>query len=314
MKFIVLAIIILAVFTNSSFADGEHAEAKLTLRVVNEQGLAIENANSGVTFNKMLWWDSKVIPVEGITDSHGNFTASNNTSREVHYGADKVGYYESNYKYRFENIKGGRWEPWNPEVTVVMRKKENPVPMYARDTQIPLPLVIPALGKEIGFDLIEYDWVPPFGKGKMSDFIFKADRKYINDRNFEATVTISFPNQFDGILQYREDRRYGSIFKLPRFSPENGYLPKITIKKTMTPKGLLETKDESMNYFFRVRSEEKDGKLIRAMYGKIHGDFRIDPRGNDTSVILFTYYLNPDYTRNMEFGRNLFKGLNVGMD
>lgn len=317
MKSITFAIIAtMIVLANVSFADEEHAEAKLTLRVVNEQGLPVENANSGVTFTKILWWDSKSIPVEGITDENGIFSASNNTSREVHYGADKEGYYESNYKYRFRNIKDGRWEPWNPEVMVVLRKKENPVPMYARNTQyFSKYMIIPVLGKEVGFDLIEYDWMPPYGKGKTMDFILKAERTYVNDRDFDSTLTITFANAFDGIQLHREDRRHGSIFKLPRFAPESGYTSKLVVRKTMVPKkGLINNSDENNNYFFRIRSEEKDGKLVRAMYGKIHGDIDIDPRGNDSVVIVMKYYLNPDCTRNMEFGRNLFKGLNIGMD
>jgi len=60
------------------------------------------------------------------------------------------------------------------------------------------------------------------------------------------------------------------------------------------------------NYFFRVRSEERNGKLIRAMYGKIQGEMKVQPGYEHTAAIFMTYYLNPDYTRNMEFKENLF--------
>lgn len=203
---------------------------------------------------------------------------------------------------------------------VVLRKKENPVPMYAMNTRLPPNsppkyMIVPVVEKKVGFDLIEYDWMPPYGKGKRTDFIIEAVRTYTNDRDFDSTLTITFPNLFDGIQLYKEDRTNGSIFKLPRFAPVTGYSSKLVVKKTLIPKkGVINDSDNTNNYFFRVRSEEKDGKLIRAMYGKIHGDIEIDPRGNDTLVIIIKYFLNPDYTRNMEFGENLFMGLNIGTD
>ncbi len=50
---------------------------------------------------------------------------------------------------------------------------------------------------------------------------------------------------------------------------------------------------------------------MRAMYGKIQGDIIFDPRGSKTTGIVFKYYLNPDFTTNLEFDpkRNLFENL-----
>jgi hypothetical protein len=44
------------------------------------------------------------------------------------------------------------------------------------------------------------------------------------------------------------------------------------------------------------------------MYGKIRGGILISPRKNKPMKIKLHYYLNPDYTRNLEFDpkRNLF--------
>jgi hypothetical protein len=66
-----------------------------------------------------------------------------------------------------------------------------------------------------------------------------------------------------------------------------------------------------MNYFMRVRTvRDKDGRVVSALYGKIHGDFRwfIGTRA-PKSGLAFTYYLNPDGTRNIEYDpkRNLLK-------
>jgi len=54
-----------------------------------------------------------------------------------------------------------------------------------------------------------------------------------------------------------------------------------------------------------------DGKVHKALYGKIHGEIRFDVINSKTAIIIFTYYLNPDGTRNLEFDqkRNLFQNL-----
>lgn len=61
---------------------------------------------------------------------------------------------------------------------------------------------------------------------------------------------------------------------------------------------------EENNYIFRVRSQESRERTCRAMYGKIIGDFDFSPGDGKTATIRFAYYLNPDYSMNLEFDRN----------
>jgi hypothetical protein len=60
-----------------------------------------------------------------------------------------------------------------------------------------------------------------------------------------------------------------------------------------------------------VRSIVDKGAIVKAWYGKIHGEINFYPTGEAPGRLEFTYYLNPDATRNMEFDRkkNLFKDL-----
>lgn len=306
-KSVFLTIVISVFMLNKSLFASIFPDASITIKVINELGVPMDNIDVGATFRE----GAKFHTIEGKTDNEGLFKASSSSDDEIAYGANKNGYYESLGKFQFQKIDNGKWLPWNPEVTLVLRKIENPVAMYARDTQMSR-MEIPVAGKDVGFDLIEYDWVEPYGKGKHADFIFKLDRKFVSEDDFESTLTLTFPNRFDGIQLFRENRRYGSKFKLPRFASETGYQTKIVRTKRRAPgKAIEEDYEQSNNYIFRVRSEEKDGKLIRALYGKIQGDVRFDPRGTNTAVILFTYYLNPDYTKNLEFDpkQNLFKNL-----
>jgi hypothetical protein len=213
--------------------------------------------------------------------------------------------------YRFTEEKLGNWAPWNPEVTVVLKRIEKPVPMYARDTEMSR-LDLPAVGQPIGFDLIEYDWVAPYGKGKHADIVFMLDKKYIKDNDFECILTMTFSNTLDGILLVKENRSSGSTFKLPRYAPKTGYSSKLVRTVKSTPGQPIQFNfEEDNNFIFRVRSEKKNGKLFRAMYGKIQGDIKFEPRGSKTAQIGFKYYLNPDYTVNLEYDttHNLFENL-----
>ena len=285
--------------------------AKVTLVVTDEQGERIEKANTGVGFERNTGWGTERTPDHGITGKDGTFSASNNTNGVIGYSATKDGYYRAYGNYYFVKNENGKWSPWNPKIQVLLRKIENPVPMYARDTKMSR-LKIPETGKDIGFDLVSYDWVTPYGKGVASDFIFRLDKRFTDRNDFDGKLTITFSNAHDGIQLIKENRKNGSCFKLPRYAPENGYENSLTKTMFRTPHAYIhDNSDDNNNYIFRIRSEVKDGKLLRAMYGKIQGDVIFDPRDCNTTYIGFTYYLNPDFTRNLEFDpkENLFLNL-----
>lgn len=288
-----------------SWGDGR-PEAKITVKVVDEQGKPIEGARVGIGF--YIGGEAKEKAVVGYSDNAGSFTGKANTFSDVGYSAKKDGYYKSYNGFQFKEKKGGKWSPWNPELTLVLRKIEAPVPMFAREVKID----IPEIGKAIGFDLIEYDWVSPYGKGIHSDFIFKLLKDFKSRSEFDSTLTVTFSNKLDGIQVVKNDFKSGSEFRLPRFAFEAGYQNTLKwYEKALPGKAIEDNFGKDNNYMFRIRSEEDNGKLKRAMYGKIHGEIRFDSINSKTATILFKYYLNPDYTRNLEFDpqRNLFTNL-----
>lgn len=283
--------------------------AKITIRVVDETGKTVEGARVGIGFadNSQRHETS----VDGITNSEGLFSGSAKCNGNVGYNVTKSGYYMSIGEYSFNYEKKGiiRWEPWNPNVTIMLRKIENQVPMYARDTEVST-LIIPVTGKDVGFDLIAYDWVRPYGKGKVADLVCNLFVHDDGPTDYEYRVKINFPGQFNGIQSIEDDLLHGSEFKLPRFAPESGYNKGLTVfidRKAIIKK----SHKKNMNYIFRIRSEVEKGKLKRAMYGKILGDFDIGTKKDGNAFLQFKYYLNPDYTRNLEFDpkRNLFLNL-----
>ncbi|MDH4162019.1 MAG: hypothetical protein OEW15_04940 [Nitrospirota bacterium] len=222
--------ILIAVFVLISSSSMLHAKsymdtasAKVTLKIVDEEGKPVERAKIGAGFMIRIYSTTKEVEENGYSDSDGHFTASATAGDEVNFDVTKEGYYKSGGSYSFKEISNGRWEPWNPEVVVVMRKIEHPVPMYVRNTVLGKEVIIPILGKAVGFDLIEYDWVSPYGSGKRADIIFQIDKKSVKNDEGEYIFKVTFPGKFDGIQLYKEDIRSGSSFKLPRFAPGDGY-------------------------------------------------------------------------------------------
>lgn len=286
-----------------------YKKAKVTLIVVDEEGKPLEGVDAGVGFEKNTGWSTDTKAQRGLTDTEGRFIASGNCNGHIGYGGRKEGYYRSHYEYDFKELGSFGWEPWNPELRVVMRKIENPVPMYARNTKIAKKgIAIPEIGKEVGFDLIAYDWVVPYGSGQVSDLIFFLERRFSKMNNYGAELTISFSSKYDGIIKINDNLNIGSQLKLPRYAPEEGYNSRIKLRTSQNPSGdWVRGYRATDNYIFRIRSVIEDGKLIKAIYGKILGPIHFEPRIDPTEVY-FKYYLNPDYTRNLEFDpdRNLF--------
>lgn len=295
--------------TGTSFAF--MSQAKITVKVVSESGQSVEKAEVGIGFETNS--QPKELAVTGITDSEGRFSGSARCNGYIGFKVAKPGYYMSFGKYEFSYKNKGiiRWEPWNPEVTIVLRKIENPVSMYARDSR-QSTLIIPVTGKDVGFDLIMYDWVKPFGNGKVADILCNLNVRRSARDDFEYNLKVSFPGQFNGIQSIEEDLLHGSEFKLPRFAPEDGYKKEVKAFIDRKPVGASKwSSKDNVHHIFRVRSELEKGKLKKAMYGKIIGDIDIGTKKEGTANLYFKYYLNPDYTRNLEFDptRNLFLNL-----
>ena len=287
-------------------------EGRVTIHVVGEDGLPIDNAKASIQFTVATpgggLGNGKVLNVEGLTDTNGICVMTGNgDDASVGAAVLKEGYYGSDgYGIEFTGSLLGRWQPWNPTIEVVLQKQGVQVPMYARKTG---DLKIPATNQPIGFDLTKGDWVAPYGKGETGDFLFRFDDdlKIKNEQHhfYDATWTISFSNEGDGI-QPAISSSHG--LRLPRQAPSDGYEPML-VKRIYRLEGRATYSDfrEDQNYFFRVRTKKNDkGQIVSALYGKIYGDIRVGQDG----YMRFTYYLNPEpNSRNMEFDprQNLFR-------
>lgn len=296
-------------------------ELSITVKVVSEQGDPISNAVVGVGFDQggNRWiGEVKSESIKGITDSNGLFCAQATCTGSLGVMAEKQGYYkwaDHFFFYRLGKESDGPWQPFDPKqdvVTVTLRRIVNPVPMYAKRVET----VVPVFDLPLGYDLEQGAWVAPHGKGSVSDFIIQVTRRATSQDDYEASLIVSVARPGDGFLNAPTLRSGGSVLRLSTEAPIVGYQTNVVVKWGRNPSanGTYGDvgDDYQPNYFFRVRSKIDDkGDVVDALYGKVHGAFRVSGILRDETRVSFTYYLNPDGTRNLEFdpARNLFTNL-----
>jgi hypothetical protein len=282
-------------------AYGEN-RAKLTLKLVDDDGLALTNMPVVAGF----YYSSKF---SGKTDTNGLFVMDGNAKiGEANYFVQADGYYRSQGRYTYTGeVKNGCSQPWNPLATMLVRRIVNPVAMYAKRVEAELPL----LDQPVGYDLIKGDWVAPCGGGIIADITVELKKRVADKFDFDSSICISFPNLGDGMLETSRRPFNDSSFKLPRLAPDKGYAMTNFIASYSSTNYFRP--DENMSYFFRIRTQTNlEGNVISALYGKIPFYIGFAVRRYKTGVMLFPYCLNPTPNdRNMEFdpAKNLFKNL-----
>lgn len=293
--------------------------AKVSVRVLDEAGSPVDGATVTLGFRDRF--SSKDVFTVGATNTDGLFSAAGGCDASG-LAADiaKSGYYNSGAPIpKFSRIDQltNHWLPWNETYTTVLRPIKNPVPLCAKQLR---KLDIPVLGQPCGYDLEKGDWVAPWGRGEHADFIFTAKREYHSYFEFTADVMLTFSQPGDGLAAttWADAGRY-STFHWERNAPETGYQAPHEIRlvnhdrrSNRPPEMSFDDRTRSKGYFFRVRTIEKDGRIISANYGRISGDIGVDARDTKTCYVYFTYYFNPTARdRNLEWNpkRDLLTGL-----
>ena len=230
---------------------GCQPKARITVRVVDDGGQPVTAAKVVVLgFNREQ---------EGKTDRQGRFTATVRTALAgVDIVVDKKGFY-SIHRHIHE-FTGGlldrRWQPWNPEVELPLRKMGKSVPMVEKNVEAELP----TLEQPVGYDLLKSDWVTPYGSGVVPDFVFEAKRWSNGSNDVNGWLKLTFSNPEDGLVPVRIHWRNEYGLKLPAIAPQNSYQGKWWwgVGQGEAPpaegwKKELNT-DQDENYYFRVRT------------------------------------------------------------
>ena len=302
-------------------ASGQSAHMSFEVKVINDAGEPMPYC--GVVIRTFDRW----VPGTGFGKDFFNIRKLETNEEGIVQGSAKSkanylyyaaispdGYYDTvQTRYEYTHQEDGKWQPENQKFEVVLKRIKNPIPMYAKEVGPVRRLAIPVLGKEVGFDLMEADWVAPYGSGRVSDVIFKMENRFVSVYDFDCSLTISFSNQGDGLIGVKKPLHQGSRLRLDYWAPFDGYRPMLERKafahSNVEP--ITVGFDREQNYYFRVRTVlDENGEIESAHYGKIYGDFEFSPY----EEISFRYYLNPTPNdRNLEFDpeRNLFPGEDI---
>ena len=277
------------------------SRVQVTVKVVDDDNQPVPDANVVVM--------GYTTQTEGKTDKAGIISARlRNVTGQLDFVVRKEGFYTIGWhSYYFTVQTNGQWQPWNPVVPLRLRRHGNPVPMVVKALK---GIPIPAIGKPFGYDLLRGDWVSPDGKGEVSDFIFFCESSIKDPNNFSSRLLLTCSNPDDGLIlcriRYRDD--YG--LRLPAIAPKAGYINRwefILSSKQNPSNGIRDvtsTATQDDNYYFRIRTRrDEKGNVISAIYGKIYYGISFDPGfwHENRPGISFSYYLNPDGTRNTEF-------------
>ena len=263
------------------------SSAKITLKVVNEDG-------EPVTQFPVIAGFYAGGKADGKTDENGCFIIEGEANHwEAYWTLKKEGFYRSQAHYEFKGgLKNGRWEPWNPVVTTVVRRIINPIPMYIKRAEV----LVPVENAPFSYDLVVGDLVQPYGNGQTRDMTFLVSRRITATDDYDGTLTLSFANAFDGI-QEAQGMILESELDFPRLAPMEGYQPSYTYSHGKDPKrGYYgaSVDDPQKYYLVRVRSEQDgDGRLTNSLYGTIRGQIELSGVASSNNVrILFHYVLN----------------------
>lgn len=296
-KFILIIFAASLIFNVTDVAA--YPTAKITALVVDDNKVPVSNANVSISFVKPKTneWGLDTYNIKGKSDINGLFSASGEGIESVGVFVMKDEYYSSGDGVKLTSKQGNRWEPWNPTVEVVLKKKRNPVLMYIKGTNW---IEVPAQGIPVGYDLEIGDWVTPYGSGRTSDFVFKFSSNIKAFREYDLKMTLKFSNDLDGIQEYLFNSNEQSYYKWPYEAPKDGYQKELMKEIHKIPGKTEANINREAKYIFRVRTQiDASGNIFSARYGKISSEFELSP-DDQKFLIRFKYFFNPDGTRNLE--------------
>lgn len=314
---------VVAVLAFAALSCQGQEEITVNVTVKDGQGKPIPSVKVTASSPRLQNPDNPVMgiiydEVVRVTDSQGKASIAGKPFAEVYVSVAKQGYYKHLYEFKngYFDKRKDKWvfQPKH-DVTLVLREKVNPIPMYVWDTR---EMACPASTNEwFGYDMLLGEYMPPHGNGKTEDVRFFAEL-VIRDLDYLRRVTVRFVGEHNGVVGI-DDKNIcdQSNLKLPYNAPQHGYQQQEFVVKRfrIPPEDVLfcETSTGTTNCFFRIRSKaDENGNFIEGLYGKTVGlpDFQNDRRLQHMSEFTFCYYVNPTPNDlNVEFDpkRNLMK-------
>jgi len=269
--------------------------------VHDSDGKPVEGAQVHLFLPRYRLGDQNQV-ADAFTNADGVAVATGTAQQDYQVGADKPGYYHTAGPHRsidtdtsFKQFAAG-----DQQVELELRQIRNPIVGITKEVRAKLP----TLDKPVGFDLEVGDWVTPYGTGSTADLVFKVGGYFKNLHDYDQSLVLTFSNSGDGIILLKLPARGGPVFKFPYEAPSEGYESQRIWTKTFNGKTESTTIDGSgeTNYILRIRSTfDEKGNVSRAMYAVIDGEVVLGGNNEIGRNVSFTYRLNPDWARNIEF-------------
>lgn len=300
-----------------SSMGAQSATWKMQLKALDTDGNPIEGVMAQVGYYAIK--GPHLLDAErGLTDADGAFQASANSPNVLSLTLTKEGYYQAyQSRYEFEVSRLGRWYPWDPEIVMVMKAIRNPVKMLRKWEG----KTMPDGDNAVGYDLEVGDWVSPYGKGRRTDFVLSAESWAESHTRYDGTLTMTFPNEGDGIQEFRVDLPYDPGLLSDYEAPDSGYASELKLRSACVADEFgydkyIGKRDEDQHFYLRTRTElDGSGNVVSAHYTKIMGGIGFfpawqpnlpgRPKGFPETYsgpgLSFHYYFNPNGNdRNME--------------
>jgi hypothetical protein len=250
------------------------AEAKILLNITDDAGMGVSNVSvrvfMGMNFRPKGYW------INGETDVNGHFLIQGETcGDEIEIFISKNGYYDSHEKLCFaemgkeHKVDNGKWQPYGEKYNMVIRKIKKPYAIGFGGKY----MFTKKLNQWIGFDLQKYDFVYPYGKGKISDFelMINWDGKWLPDYTGMG-VNIRFVDPFSGY--YEVPVQSVSKLKGPyvvRGEKEYRKTAQFFEKVVNSFERIRKPYDQNKCWVVRSRCNvDKDGNLTSSSYSVIH--------------------------------------------
>ena len=291
-----IVIPILATSTEFSAACRDGADAKVEIRVVDDTGHPVNDAQVNVLFD--MADRNKSTQVSKCSDTNGLCHVTGRTRGVLQVEVSRAGFYGSRRELSFidQGHENGRWMPWGGRHDIVLRQIKNP-------TAISCPLRdwinTRVLNRWAWFDLAEHDFLPPHGRGKVGDVELRIDwdgsfgRKHTGmgvwlrfcQRHAGAYYSGKADSEFPGVYEADPNAKYEKEFHFWRRPVRDSRGRKIG--------GEGPRFDRSRILVVRSRCvEDEKGNLIAARYSQLSDlEFSCTPDGS-ASIKFFLIY-NP---------------------
>ena len=199
----------------NSFQEACHkgADARVVFRVVNDVGSPVVGAKVNVFFDMADRGEGR--RMIGITDTNGVCVVEGKTVGVLKIEVSCDRYYRTNDDLCFitmgheHEVKQGKWQPWGLVKQITLLPVKNPVAQIAGTPDWKWTKEI---NKWVGFDLVKYDFVEPYGTGKESDMevMFEWDGAWRQKEYNGMALKIRFVDKFAG--GYYADKTPGSEY------------------------------------------------------------------------------------------------------